>query len=61
MTDFLNRCLIEKTVVVNISIERPKTLGCGGRFYSNIVRVKQFWSLLCFERRDNERQSMNVL
>jgi hypothetical protein len=60
-TGFLNRCLKEETVAVNISIERPKTLGCGGRFHSKIVRVKRFLSLLCFARRDNERQSVNVL
>ena len=37
-------------------------MGCGSRFYSEIVqRKKRFLSLLNLTKRNNERQGMNVL
>ena len=54
--------MIEETATFNISGERLKTMGCGRRFLSDIVRWKnRFLSLLNLTKKaNNEKRRMCV-
>lgn len=57
---------IEETAPFNVLAEQLKTMDCGSRFLSNIVRnnkyhtkEKRFLSLLILTRRENESRGMH--
>jgi hypothetical protein len=52
---FIEKYNMFKVKVLNVSTKQLKPMACGSRFQSNIVRGKQFLSLLSLTRRENER------
>jgi hypothetical protein len=52
---FIEQYNMLKVKVLNVSTKQLKTMACGSRFQLDIVRGKQFLSLLSLTRRENER------